>query len=218
MNQGAERFNRGTVLLGLGAQRALFFLDTEHYTQSRESAEQGHDDDERGPTILVLLAGIEAEEGDDGHHGDSQTVVPERSGEGAGCGVDAALMGVGRDGGDHSPVGDIAQGVEHIEHHEHHHEQDDEQRGVDVDQAEQASVDHDDQHGGHQTADELPRAESPEFGGGVIHQVAQQRVHEDFRDTNDHDQRGDDADELARHGLVHSGEQRVGHIDHEVGA
>ena len=46
--------------------------------------------------ILVLLAGIEAEEGDDGHHGDSQTVVPERSGEGAGCGVDAALMGVGR--------------------------------------------------------------------------------------------------------------------------
>ncbi len=127
-------------------------------------------------------------------------------------------MGVVRQRGDHAPVGDVAQRVEHVEHDEGDDEQHDEQRGVDVYQTEQAGVDQHEQQGGDGAADELPRLEAAPLGVGVVDDVAQQRVHEDLRDADDHDQARDHADELGRERLVDAGEQRAGDVDDEVGA
>ena len=127
-------------------------------------------------------------------------------------------MGVGGQRRDHAPIGDVAQGVEHVEHDEGDDEQHDEQRGVDVHQAEQAGVDQHEQNGGNGAADELPWLETTPLGLGVIDDVAQQRIDEDLRDADDNHKAGDDADELGGERLVDPGEQRAGDVDDEVGA
>ena len=63
-------------------------------------------------------------------------------------------------------VGNVTQGVEHVEHDEGDDEQHDEQRGVDVHQAEHAAEDHGEQDGGDQAAEELPWAEASPLGVG----------------------------------------------------
>ncbi len=68
------------------------------------------------------------------------------------------------------------------------------------------------------TADELPGTEAAPLGGGVVDDVAQQRVDEDLRDADDHHEAGDDADKLSRQRLVDAGEQAAGHVHNKVRA
>ena len=166
-----------------------------------------------------MLAGEDvAEVSDDRNDHDGQAVVADGAAEGTEGGVGGALMGVGGQRRDHAPIGDVAQGVEHVEHDEGDDEQHDEQRGVDVHQAEQAGVDQHEQNGGNGAADELPWLETTPLGLGVIDDVAQQRIDEDLRDADDNHKAGDDADELGGERLVDPGEQRAGDVDDEVGA
>ena len=127
-------------------------------------------------------------------------------------------MGVGGQCRNHAPVGDVTQGVEHVEHDEGDDEQHDEQRGVDIHQTEHAAEDDGEQHGRDGTADELPRTEASPLGGGVVDDVAQQRVDEDFCDTDNHHKAGDDADKLGRQRLVDAGEQAASHVHNKVRA
>ena len=127
-------------------------------------------------------------------------------------------MGVGGQRRDHAPVGDVTQGVEHVKHDERDDEQHDEQRGVHVDQSEHAGEDEHDQHGGDQSADELPRTETAPLGGGVIHEVAQQRIDEDLGDADNDDQAGDDGDHLGGESLAVADEQAAGDVRDEVRA
>ena len=127
-------------------------------------------------------------------------------------------MRVGGQCRDHTPVGDVAQGVEHVEHDEADDKQYDEPGGVHIDQAEHAGVDHYEQQGGDQAAKELPRAETAPFGGGVVHDVAQQRINENLRDTDDDDKAGDNADQFGCDAFFDAGEQAAGHVYDEVGA
>ena len=137
------------------------------------------------PAWLALGAGERpGEVADDRDDDDGDAVVADRAGEGAKGGVGGTFVGVGGQRRDHAPVGDVTQGVEHVKHDERDDEQHDEQRGVHVDQSEHAGEDEHDQHGGDQSADELPRAETAPLGGGVIHEVAQQRIDEDSGDAD----------------------------------
>ena len=216
-----ERGQRTAVLLGLGAQRAGAFLGAERHGAYGEHAEDGHDDGEAGPAALafLMLAGEHvAEEGDDRDDDDGQTVIADGAAEGAERGVGGTFVRIVGQRRNHAPEGDVAQGVEHVEHDEGDDEQHDEQRGVDVHQAEQAGVDQHEQHGGDGAADELPRLEAAPLGVGVVDDVAQQRIDEDLGDADDHHKAGDDADELGGERLVDSGEQRAGDVDDEVGA
>ena len=127
-------------------------------------------------------------------------------------------MGVGAQCRDHTPVGNVTQRVEHVEHNEGDDEQHDEQGSIHVHQTEQTSVDEHQQDGGNGTTDELPRLEATPLGVGVVDDVAQQRVDEDFCDTNHHDQAGDDANQLGGDALIDAREQRARHVDDEIGA
>ena len=219
--ESLERGERAAVVLGLGAQGAGAFLGAERDGAHGEDAENSHDDGEAGPATLafLVLAGEDvAEVSDDRNDHDGQAVVADGAAEGTEGGVGGALMGVGGQRRDHAPIGDVAQGVEHVEHDEGDDEQHDEQRGVDVHQAEQAGVDQHEQNGGNGAADELPWLETTPLGLGVIDDVAQQRIDEDLRDTDDNHKAGDNADELGSERLVNAGEQRAGDVDDEVGA
>lgn len=221
LGESLERGEWTTVIFGLGAQGAGAFLGAERDGAHGEDAENSHDDGEAGPATLafLVLAGEDvAEVSDDRNDHDGQAVVADGAAEGTEGGVGGALMGVGGQRRDHAPIGDVAQGVEHVEHDEGDDEQHDEQRGVDVHQAEQAGVDQHEQNGGNGAADELPWLETTPLGLGVIDDVAQQRIDEDLRDTDDNHKAGDNADELGSERLVNAGEQRAGDVDDEVGA
>ena len=157
-----------------------------------------------------------AEVGDNRDDDDSDAVVADGTGERSQRGVGGTLMRVGGQRRNHAPVGDVTQGVEHVEHDEGDDEQHDEQRGVDVHQAEHAAEDDGEQHGRDSTADELPGTEASPLGVGVVDEVAQQRVDEDLGDTDDHHEAGDDTDKLGRKRLVNAREQAAGDIDDEI--
>ena len=166
-----------------------------------------------------MLAGEHvAEVGDNRDDDDSDAVVADGTGERSQRGVGGTLMGVGGQRRNHAPVGDVTQGVEHVEHDEGDDEQHDEQRGVDIHQTEHAAEDDGEQHGRDSTADELPRTEASPLGGGVVDDVAQQRVDEDLCDTDNHHKAGDDADKFGRQRLIDAREQAAGHVHNEVRA
>ena len=143
LEDGLEGFDRVAVLLGLGTQGALVLLGAEGNGPCGQEAKQADDNTEAGPAGLafgVLTGEHPAEVGDDRDDHDGDAVVADGAGEGAECGVGGALVGVGAQCRDHTPVGDVTQGVEHVEHDEGDDEQYDEPRGVHVHQAEQAGV------------------------------------------------------------------------------
>ena len=221
LEQCLECLERVAVLLGLGTQGAGAFLSAEGNGPGSDDAEQHNDDAECGPAALALslLTGEHvAEVGDNPHDDDSDAVVADGTGERSQRGVGGTLMGVGGQRRNHAPVGDVTQGVEHVEHDESDDEQHDEQRGVDIHQTEHAAEDDGEQHGRDSTADELPRTEASPLGGGVVDDVAQQRVDEDFCDTDNHHKAGDDADKLGRQRLIDAREQAAGHVHNEVRA
>ena len=178
LEQGLECLERVAVLLGLGAQCVGAFLGAERDGPCGQDAEESDDDAEGGPAGLSFALGTgerPSEVADDRDDHDGDAVVADGAGEGAEGGVGGALVGVGGQRRDHAPVGDVTQGVEHVEHDEGDDEQHDEQRGVDVHQAEHAAEDHGEQDGGDQAAEELPWAEASPLGVGVVDEVAQQR-------------------------------------------
>ena len=214
LGDGLERLDGVAVGLGLGAQPALVLSGAERDAPRGQEAEHGDDDGERRPAgaaLLPLAGELPGEPADDGHDDDGDAVVADGSGERAERGVRAALVRVGGDRGDHAPVGDVAQRVDHVEQDEHDDEQDHEHAGVHVHEAEQAGEHHDQQDAGHDAADELPRAEPAPAGVRVVHEVAEQRVEEDLRDADDHHESGDHRDEAFGKRLVHVDEQRGGH-------
>ena len=171
-----ERLQRVAALICLGTQGAFVFLGAERHGPCGQDAEQCGDDAECRPARLTFGARTsehETESGHDRYHDNGAAVIANRTGERTERSIYAAFVRVGGDGGNHAPVGDVTHRIEHVEDDEHHDKQHDEPGLVHVDQPEQTGVDHDEQHGGDQAADELPRAEPAEAGVGVVHQVTQ---------------------------------------------
>ena len=138
---------QGVGLVARIAQDAFFLTGAEGDGQAGDDAEDRDDRAKAGPAFLALRAssGEAAEEGDHGDDNRGDAVVADRTGEGTQGGVDASLLRGGGQGGNHAPVGDVAQRVEDVEHHENDDEDDDENALVDVDQAKESGEDREEQ-------------------------------------------------------------------------
>ena len=137
----------GAGLVSRIAQDAFLLAGTECDGEAGDDTEDSNDRAKTAPALLALRpgAGHAAEECDHGDHNGGDTVVADRAGEGTQGGVDASLFRGGGQGGDHAPVGDVAQRVQDVEHHEDDDEDDDENTLVDVDQAKKSGEDREEQ-------------------------------------------------------------------------
>ena len=128
-------------------------------------------------------------------------------------------MRFGRQGGDHSPVGDVADRVKDVEQDEDDDENDDENGFVDVYEAEQPGEDREHEDRRDDAADHLPRAEAAEARVGVVDEVSEQGIEEDLRDADDENKGCDYADQRFRFGLAVVREQGLGGVVRdEIGA
>ena len=133
---GLECLQQVTALFRVGTQVAVLLGGTESHSQCGHNTQDADDSAEGSPTSLRvgLCTSHTAEEAQDGDHGGGHAVVANRTGEGCQGSEDTALARGRRKRRNHTPVGDITQGVENIQEDEDDDEDDDEQSFVGVHQ------------------------------------------------------------------------------------